>query len=143
MIRQPIYRVLVGSLGVAFLLLGLALVGAFFGYQRPGAVPMIPTGPIGHYFIAFTGCALLGWAGGLIGAARDPMASRTVGTMTAFVLVLMAVIRMIAWLIGDYAGWLGELPRSEATFLLWVALALVWTRPTVAETVEAKSGGKT
>ncbi len=158
MLRLRIYRVLVGSLGIAFLLFGLVLVGAFFGYQRPNSVPMIPTGPIGHYFVAFTGCALLGWAGGLIGAARNPMASRTVGTMTVFVLALMALIRMVAWLIGDYSGWLGDLPRSEATLFLFIALALVWTRPTVAETVaggaldgsyggpkgrsDTKSGGK-
>jgi hypothetical protein len=139
MLRVRIYRVLVGSLGIAFALFGLVLVGTFFGYQRPGAIPAIPTGPIGHYFVAFTGCALLGWAGGLIGAAREPMASRTVGTMTVFILALMALIRMVAWVIGDYAGWLGDLPRQEATFLLFIALALVWTRPTVAETVAAKS----
>jgi hypothetical protein len=96
---------------------------------------MIPTGPIGHYFVAFTGCALIGWAGGLIGAARDPWSSRSVGTMTAFVLALMAVIRMVAWLVGDYSAWLGDLPRQEAAILLLIALALVWLRPTVAESV--------
>jgi hypothetical protein len=147
MLRLRIYRVLVGSLGVAFLLFGLVLIGTFFGYQRPGAVPMVPTGPIGHYFVAFTGCALLGWAGGLIGAARDPLASRTVGTFTVFVLALMAMIRMVAWLIGDYAVWLGDLPRTEASLYLFIALALVWTKPTVAESVRAesvvvKSGGE-
>lgn len=141
MLRLRIYRVLVGSLGVGFLLFGLVLVGTFFGYQRPGSVPVVPTGPVGHYFIAFTGCALLGWAGGLIGAARDPMSSRTVATTTVFVLALMAFIRMAAWVIGDYAAWLGDLPRTEATLFLFIALALVWTRPTVAETVAARAGG--
>jgi len=141
MLRLRIYRVLVGSLGIAFLLFGLVLVATFFGYQRPGSTPVIPTGPVGHYFVAFTGCALLGWAGGLIGAARDPMASRTVATITVFVLGLMALIRMVAWVIGDYAGWLGDLPRSEATLFLLFALALVWTRPTVADTVATQSGG--
>ena len=110
MLRQRIYRVLVGSLGIAFLLFGLAMIGSFFAYQRPNSVPLIPTGPVGHYFVAFTGCALLGWAGGLLGAARNPMASRTVSTMTVFVLAVMAVIRMVAWLIGDYSSWLGDLP---------------------------------
>ena len=51
--------------------------------------------------------------------------SRTVGTATAFVLVLMAVVRMVAWTIGDYASWLGDIPRQEATALLGIALALV------------------
>jgi len=130
-----IYRLILGSLGVAFSVFGLALVGSFFAFQRPNSVPLVPTGPVGHYFIAFAGCALLGWAGGLLGAARNPAASRTVATMTAFVLALMAVIRMLAWLIGDYAAWLGDLPRTEATAFLLVALVLVWVRPTVAETI--------
>jgi hypothetical protein len=123
-----------GTLAVAIALFGLALVVDFFLYQRPNSVPAIPTGPVGHYFVAFTGCALLGWAGGLLGAARDPLSSRSVGTMTAFVLALMAVIRMVAWVIGDYTAWLGELPRTEAALFLAIALALVWLRPTVAET---------
>ncbi len=142
MLRMRIYRVLIGSLAIAFAVFGLALVGTFFGYQRPDSVPTIPTGPVGHYFVAFTGCAMLGWAGGLLGAARNPMASRSVSTTTAYVLTLMAVIRMVAWLIGDYAAWLGDLPRSEATLFLLLALALVWVRPTVAETVAADARGK-
>lgn len=149
MMRLRIYRVLMGALGFGMALFGLALVASFLGYQRPNSTPMIPTGPVGHYFVAFAGCALLGWAGGLIGAARAPLASRTVSTTTAFVLALMAVLRMIAWLVGDYAGWLGELPRVEATGLLLLALALVWLRPTVRETsgpiamasIEAQEGG--
>jgi hypothetical protein len=122
-----------GTLGVAVLVFGIGLVAAFVLYQRPNSVPSIPTGPVGHYFVAFAGCALMGWAGGLIGAARDPFSSRTVGTMTAFVLGLMAVIRMLAWFVGDYWVWLGDLPRTEASAFLLVSLALVWLRPTVAE----------
>jgi hypothetical protein len=41
---------------------------------------------------------------------------------------------MMAWVVGDYWAWLGELPRTEATILLLLAIALVWLRPTVAET---------
>ena len=129
-----LYRLLMGSLGVALLIFGIGLVVSFFLYQRPNAVPAIPTGPVGHYFVAFAGCALMGWAGGLIGAARDPLSSRSVGTVTAFVIALMAVIRMVAWFVGDYYAWLGELPRTEASALLLLSLALVWLRPTVAET---------
>jgi hypothetical protein len=122
-----------GILGVAMGVFGLALVATFILYQRPGSIPTIPTGPVGHYFIAFAGCALLGWAGGLVGAARDPLSSRTVGTMTAFVLALMAVIRMLAWFVGDYYVWLGDLLRTEASAFLIISLALVWLRPTVAD----------
>jgi len=131
--RMRLYRLLMGTLGVAGFVFGLALVATFFLYQRPDSVPGIPTGPIGHYFVAFAGCALMGWAGGLIGAARDPLSSRSVGTMTVVVLTVMAVVRMLAWVIGDYWVWLGDLPRSEATVLLLIAIALVWLRPTVAE----------
>lgn len=137
--RLRIYRFLMGTLGIAFFVFGLGMVVSFFLYQRPNSVPGIPTGPVGHYFVAFTGCALLGWSGGLLGAARDPLGSRTVGTMTVLVLGLMAVVRMAAWMIGDYTVWLGDLPLTEATALLLVALALVWLRPSVAETVSGRA----
>lgn len=139
--RLRIYRVLLGTLAIASMLFGLALVVSFFAYQRPGAEPGIPTGPVGHYFVAFTGCALIGWGGGLLGAARAPFASRTVATTTVFALILMALVRMVAWLVGDYAVWLGDLPRTEATLLLVIAIALVWLRPTVTECVQATEDG--
>lgn len=135
--RLGLYRFLMGTLGLAVVLFGLALVATFFLYQRPNSVPQIPTGPIGQYFVAFTGCALLAWGGAMIGAARDPFstASRTIGTSTALVFVVMALVRGVAWGVGDYAGWLGELPRREAMLLLGLALLLVWLRPTVADTL--------
>jgi len=131
--RLRLYRFLMGMLGVTLFVFGVAMVATFFLYQRPGSTPLVPTGPVGHYFVAFTGCALIAWAGGLVGAARDPLTSRSIGTMTIFVLILMALIRMIAWFIGDYAGWLGDLPRTEASALLGVAFALIWLKPTVSE----------
>jgi succinate dehydrogenase hydrophobic anchor subunit len=54
---------------------------------------------------------------------------RTVGSVTAFALVLSALYRMLAWLTGDYAAWAGETLRIEAIAFLMVALALVWLRP--------------
>jgi len=126
---RRVYQLFVGLLGLGAFLFGLALTVSFFAYQRPFSDPGIPTGPVGYYFVAFTGCALIGWGGGLLGAARAPEASRTVTTITAWVLVLMAVVRMAAWLVGDYAAWLGDLPRTEATVLLVLALLLVWLRP--------------
>lgn len=124
-----VYQVLVGLLGLGAFLFGIVLTISFFTYQRPFSDPGIPTGPVGYYFVAFTGCALMGWGGGLMGAARAPEASRTVTTITAWVLVFMAVIRMTAWVVGDYAIWLGDLPRTEAAIMLVVALALVWLKP--------------
>lgn len=133
--RLRLYRLLMGSLGIAFFIFGVAMVATFFLYQRPGSTPLVPTGPVGHYFVAFTGCGLIGWGGGLVGAAREPMSSRSIGTITAFVLALMAVVRMVAWIIGDYYVWLGDLPRTEATAFLLISLALIWLRPTVRECV--------
>ena len=133
MLRLRLYRVLMGSIGIGVFLFGAAMIASFFLYQRPGSTPLVPTGPVGHYFVAMSGCAMIGWAGGLIGAARDPMGSRTVGTISILVLVVMAVIRMVAWVIGDYAAWLGDLSRTEATGLLVLALLLIWTKPTVRE----------
>jgi hypothetical protein len=145
MVRIRLYRIVMGSLGVTCVLFGAAMIATFFLYQRPHSVPMVPTGPIGHYFVAFTGCAMIGWGGGLVGAARAPLASRSVGTLTILVLILMAVIRMVAWVIGDYYAWLGDLPRTEASGLLLLALALIWLKPTVAESraVSATGGGET
>jgi hypothetical protein len=126
--RRTGYRVLAGSLGVVCMVVGGMLTLGFFRYQMPGSTPALPTGPIGFYFVAFAGCALVGWGGGLLGAARRPDAGRTVGTATAVALVLMAVVRMTAWVIGDYHAW-GQLPRIEAAILLLLAAAFVWLRP--------------
>ena len=51
---------------------------------------------------------------------------------TAVALVLSAIYRMAAWVIGDYHSW-GQLPRVEATIFLLLALAFVWLRPPAEE----------
>jgi hypothetical protein len=89
----------------------------------------VSTGPVGHYFIAFAGCALVGWGGALLGAARDPLANRAIATTTAVALVLMSIVRMVAWIIGDYYALMGELPRVEAALFLLLALGFLWLRP--------------
>jgi hypothetical protein len=124
------YRVLCGIVGGLFVALGLASFGSFFAAQAPGGSVSgpIPLGVGGIYFLAFTGCALVGWGGALFGGVRHPRTSRTVGTATAFALVLMAVYRIAAWFIGDYA-FLGNALRVEAALLLLLALAFVWLRP--------------
>ena len=53
---QTAYRILSGTIGTMFILLGLVLTNSFFEYQGPGSTPPIETGPVGHYFIAFSGC---------------------------------------------------------------------------------------
>ena len=124
------YRILCGFVGVSFALSGLVCLGGFFASLAPGGeVPgPIPLGVGGAYFLAFTGCALVGWGGALIGAARQPRTHRTVGTATAFALVLMALYRIAAWFFGDYA-FLGNILRVEAGGMLLLALAFVWLRP--------------
>jgi len=136
MTRVRAYRLLTAVMGALLVVSGLAFFFAFFRYQAPGSTPAIPTGPVGHYFVAFTGCALVGWGGGLLGAARDPIAGRAVGTATALALVLSAVYRMAGWVVGDYYVWLGDLPRIEAAIFLVLALLFVWLRPPRAAVVE-------
>ena len=128
-VKLRAYRLLSGILGIAFVLLGSSLALAFVTYQEPGRSPTLPTGPVGHYFAALAGCAFLAWGGALLGVARAPWAGRSVGTATAVALVAMALIRMLAWVVGDYYVWLGEIPRYEAGFFLVLALAFVWLRP--------------
>ncbi len=123
------YRILCCVVGGFFVVSGLVFAFSFFGYQRPHSQPILPTGPVGHYFAALAGCAMIGWGGALLGVARNPASGRTLGTISASVLVLMAVIRMLAWVVGDYYVWLGELTRIEAALFLLMALAFVWLRP--------------
>ena len=128
-VKLRAYRMLSGVLGIAFVALGIALALSFVAYQEPGRAPTIPTGPVGHYFAALAGCALVAWGGALLGVVRSPWAGRSVGTATATALVAMAAIRMLAWVVGDYHAWLGEAPRYEAALFLVLALGFVWLRP--------------
>jgi len=125
-----IYRILCGLLGLMLALTGLVLFGSFIQYQMPGSPPAapIPVGPGGAYFMAFTGSALVAWGGVLLGAARHPAAAPWIASATAVGLVLSALYRILAWLIGDYA-FLGNLLRVEAAVMLLLALAFVWLKP--------------
>jgi hypothetical protein len=128
---QVAYRILAGVVGAALAALGLALFASFFVYQQPGGEAPLPGGPHAHYFAATAGCALVAWGGALLaGAARNEL-SRSLGTATALALVLMALMRMLAWFNGDYYG-AGELPRIEAAVFLAAALGFVWLRPSRA-----------
>jgi hypothetical protein len=108
---------------------GLVLFASFFRFHAPGSEVEIPTGPIGFYFVAFTGCALIGWGGALLAVARQPATGRSIGTTTSVALVLMAVYRMLGWLVGDYYVFAGELLRFEAGLFLALAAAFLWLRP--------------
>ena len=130
MSRLTAYRALCGIAGALFVASGLWFVAGFLRAQAPGGAVggPIPLGVGGLYMLAFAGCALVGWGGALIGAARQPRTHRTVGTATAFALVLMAVYRIAAWALGDYS-FLGDLLRVEAALFLVLALGFVWLRP--------------
>ena len=123
------YRALCGALGALLIVVGLVLFLGFFGFHAPSSDLAVPTGPVGFYFIGFAGSALVAWGGCLLGAVRNPAAARSVGTATAVGFLLCAVMRITAWVVGDYYVWLGEVPRVEAAFFLLAALALVWLRP--------------
>lgn len=125
------YRILCGALALGLGLGGVAFLLGFLQAAAPGGAapgPLSPLGPNGLYFMAFTACGLIGWAGGLVGAARHPEAGRTVGTFSAWALVAMGLYRFVGWFTGDFAH-LGNLPRIEAVIFLSLALAFVWLRP--------------
>jgi hypothetical protein len=121
--------------GVAAIVAGLVLFGAFFAYQRPGSEASLPMGPLGHYFAAFAGCALVGWGSALLAGARDLDTGRRLAPGTAFALVLLAVYRMVGWLMGDYYALAGDVLRYEAGAFLALALAFIWLRPREAPRV--------
>lgn len=125
------YRVLAGIVGAALAALGAALFASFFLYQQPGGEAPLPGGPHAHYFAATAGCALLGWGGALLAGALRNELSGSLGTASAVALVLMALMRMLAWFNGDYSA-IGNLPRVEAALLLLAALGFVWLRPSRA-----------
>jgi hypothetical protein len=123
------YRTFAGIVGAVLAALGLALFASFFAYQRPGSEAPLPGGPNAHYFAATAGCALIAWGGSLAaGAIRGDLA-RSLGTATAFALVLLALMRMLAWFSGDYYAVAGDLQRIEAGAFLLAALGFVWLRP--------------
>jgi hypothetical protein len=123
------YAWLCGTLGTALVAIGLFLFASFFVYHAPNSKVAIPTGPVGIYLAAFAGCALVGWGGGLLATARRPETGRSIGSVTAFALVMMAVYRILAWVVGDYYVLFGELLRVEAGLFLGLALAFLWLRP--------------
>ncbi len=123
------YAWLCGTVGAVLVLIGLVLFVSFFAYHAPNSQPAIPTGPVGFYFVAFAGCALVGWGGSLLATARRPAAGRSIGSVTAFALVLMALYRLAAWVVGDYYAFAGEVLRVEAALFLLLALAFLWLRP--------------
>ena len=123
------FRLIAALTGVTFVVAGAALFFAFFAYQRPGSEPLLPMGPLGHYFAAFAGCALVGWGGALVAAARDPATGRALAPWTALALTGLALYRMLGWFMGDYHALAGDLLRLEAAVFLLLALAFVWLRP--------------
>jgi len=123
------FRLLAALSGVAACVAGIALFVAFFAYQRPGSTPPLPTGPMGHYFAAFAGCALVGWGTALLAGARDVATGRRIAPGTACALVMMAVYRMVGWFMGDYYATAGDLLRTEAGLFLLLALGFLWLRP--------------
>lgn len=130
------YAWLCGTFGGLLVLAGFVCFMSFFRYQAPdGAVPAIPTGPVGFYFVAFTGCALVGWGGALLSVARGGHSAtgRSIGTATSLALVMMALYRMLAWVVGDYYVFAGELLRFEAGLFLALAAAFLWLRPKAEE----------
>ena len=124
------YRILCAVTGGIIVVAGVVAFSSFFTYQAPGsdASGPLPIGPGGAYWLGSLGSALVAWGVALLGAARRPEAAPWLATGTAIALVMSALYRMMAWLIGDYA-YLGNVLRVEAALFLLLALAFVWLKP--------------
>ena len=135
MTRERGYRALCGVLGGLLIVTGFALFGGFFRYHAPGSDSPIPTGPVGHYMMGFAGAALVAWGGCLIGVVRRPRWGRSVGTASAVGLFMAGLMRIVAWVVGDYHVMAGEALRIEAVLFLSAALALIWLRPVLPDDI--------
>jgi hypothetical protein len=123
------YRTLCAVIGLALIAIGAPLFASFFAYQQPGGEAPLPGGPHVHYFAATAGGALIAWGGALAAGALRNELSRSLGTASAFALMLLALVRILAWFNGDYYATAGNVPRIEAAVLLVAALGFVWLRP--------------
>lgn len=131
--RSQLYRALALLTMLLCFTVGVVLLRLFVVYllfplaMRLGPPP-IDTNYWGLYMAGFAGALLLAWGACLVAAVRAPETARTVGTATAFGLVVNGVFRMVAWFSGEYAE-VGNLPRVEAAAMLFLALGFVWLRP--------------
>ena len=131
--RARAYRVLCGGLGGLWIVGGLALIALFLRFHSAGFRGEQPELPLpldawGVYMAAMAGCALVAWGGGLLGAARRGGDGRSIGTASALALTLMALYRIVGWVVGEYPA-AADLLRVEAAIFLLLALAFVWLRP--------------
>ena len=131
--RARAYRVLCGGLGGLWIVGGLALIAFFLRFHSAGFRGEQPELPLpldawGAYMAAMAGCALVAWGGGLLGAARRGGDGRSIGTASALALTLMALYRIVGWVVGEYPA-AADLLRVEAAIFLLLALAFVWLRP--------------
>jgi len=131
--RARAYRVLCGGLGGLWIVGGLVLVSFFFRFHSAGFRGEQPELPLpldawGVYMAAMAGCAMVAWGGGLLGAARRGADGGSIGTASALALSLMALYRIVGWVVGEYPAAADAL-RVEAVVFLLLALAFVWLRP--------------
>ena len=132
------YRILSALMVVLLYLVGAGLlVGFLRGTLIPGSdgSTQALTNYWGFYMMGFAGAELWAWGACLLSAVIAPSTARTVGTATAFGLVVNAIFRLIAWFSGEYAE-VHNLPRIEAAVMLVLALGFIWLRPPRMEASE-------
>jgi hypothetical protein len=112
-----------------------ALIGVFFivafcdrALFQVFAHPFFDTNYWGYYLLAFSGSALLAWAGCLVAAARRPEHSSGIGVATAAGLIVGTIVRLLAWYSGEYRL-AGAQLQLESAVLIVLALGFVWLRP--------------
>ena len=114
--------------GVLQALGGLLLFLGFVRFLLTGSSEL-PLSEPGHYFVAFTGCALAAWGMSLVAASKSPVVAHSMGTPTGVGFGLMALMRYLAATSAAIREWLGWLPLGEAILFTLLAYAFIAKRP--------------
>ena len=125
-----LYQLLTGVTAVVCIVFGVVFICAFLDRAvfEVFTRPLFDTDINGYFAIGFAGCVLLAWAGCLIASARTPDALPGVATATATALIVIALMRLLAWYSGEFWAIRDEL-RFEAATLALVALGFIWLKP--------------
>jgi len=123
------YGRLCGFTGGALILLGITMLTTMLIFLITGHSP-IPTGGVGHYFLAFTGSVLVAWGLSLRLASRNSELAYLLAPANAIGMALMAFYRSVIVLSSaDVRAWIGFIPMGEALLFGGLAIAFLWGRP--------------
>lgn len=123
------YGRLCGITGGALTLLGITMLAIMLIFLITGQSP-IPTGEVGHYFLAFTGSVLVAWGLSLRLASRNGELAYLLAPANSIGMAFMAFYRFVIVLSStDVRAWIGFIPIGEGLFFGGLAIAFWWGRP--------------